>query len=365
MMTISHRANKVEASEIRKAFELAKRLKDPIDLSIGQPHFEVPAPVKDAAIQAIRDGFNRYTSTQGIPELREKIAEIFKEEFGFSPPALLVTSGTAGALTLALMTILDENDEVLITDPYFAMYKHLVNSLGGVVKFIDIYPDFRLKKEKITPLITPRTKAIVFCTPANPTGVVYSKEEILMLVEIAREHNLLIITDEIYRTFAYDTRVESPISYYDNTLVINGLSKAFGMPGWRLGYAIGPAEMIEQMTVLQQWSFICAPAPFQKAAVVALDYDMSEYIKDYHRKRDMVYEALKDKYEIVKPNGSFYFFPKAPNGDAMAFVEAAINYNLLLVPGIAFSNHNTHFRISYAASDEKLHKGLEILRKLA
>ena len=185
-----------------------------------------------------------------------------------------------------------------------------------------------------------------------------------MIVDICKKNNLLLISDEIYRTFIYDTAVESGVKYYENTLLADGFSKAYGMPGWRLGYAAGPAQLIERMSVLQQWSFICAPGPFQKAGVVALDTDMSGVIKEFHRRRDIICEALNDKFNLVKPQGAFYVFPQAPGGNASDFVKKAAQNNVLIVPGLAFSEQNTHFRISYATSEEKLRRGLEILRNL-
>ncbi|MBI4713150.1 MAG: aminotransferase class I/II-fold pyridoxal phosphate-dependent enzyme [Planctomycetes bacterium] len=365
MSHISTKALKIEASEIRKAFDLGQSLKDPIDLSIGQPNFEVAEPIKEAAIKAINEGFNRYTMTQGIPALREKLSTKFEERFGFKPPALMVTSGVGGAIVLALLTLIDDKDEVIITDPYFPLYKHIITVAGGIPKYANTYPDFRLRKEEFEKVITKRTKAIIVSTPANPTGVVYTKPEILMLVELAKKHDLIIITDEVYRSFIYDVTLASAMKYYAKTILVDGFSKAYGVPGWRLGYAAGPKEIIERMTIIQQWSFICAPAPFQKAAITALDYNMSAQIAEFHRRRDLVYNTLKDKYELIKPDGAFYAFPKVPKGDCHDFIKKAAAHNLLIVPGTAFSEQDTHFRISYATTEDKLRKGLEILLKLA
>jgi len=361
---LSKRALKIEASEIRKAFDLARSLKDPIDFSIGQPDFEVPDAVKNAAIDSIKQGFNRYVTTQGIPELRDKLIQRFTQRFGFAPGGLMVTSGVAGAIVLCMMVILDDGDEVVITDPYFAMYKHIIHITGGVARYANTYPDFKLKREEFEKVITPRTKAIIITTPCNPTGIVYSREEIMMVVDICKKNNLLLISDEIYRTFIYDTEVESAVKYYDKVLLADGFSKSHGMPGWRLGYAAGPTELIERMAILQQWSFICAPGPFQKAGIVALDTDMSAVIKEFHRRRDIVYETLKPKFNLIKPQGAFYVFPEAPGNNASEFVKKAAQNNVLIVPGLAFSEQNTHFRISYATSEAKLRRGLEILLKL-
>jgi len=362
---LSKRALKIEASEIRKAFDLARSLKDPIDLSIGQPDFEVPDVIKNAAIDSIKQGFNRYVTTQGIPELRDKLIQRFTQRFGFAPGGLMVTSGVAGAIVLCLMVILEDGDEVVITDPYFAMYKHIIHITGGLARYADTYPDFKLRREAFEKVITPRTKAIIITTPSNPTGTVYSRDEIMMVVDICKKNNLLLISDEVYRTFVYDTEVASAVKYYDKVLLADGFSKAYGMPGWRMGYAAGPTELIERMAILQQWSFICAPGPFQKAGIVALDTDMSAVIKEFHRRRDIVYETLKHKFNLIKPQGAFYVFPEAPGNNASEFVKKAAQNNVLIVPGLAFSEQNTHFRISYAVAEAKLRKGLEILLKLA
>ena len=371
---LSKRCQKIEASEIRKAFDLARTLKNPIDLSIGQPDFEVPDNVKEAACAAIKQGFNRYTPTTGIPELKTKLCEKFYKTFGFSAEggsasggehfALMSTCGAAGAITLALMVILDCDDEVIITDPYFPMYKHVTHICGGVTKYATTYPDFTLKKEVFEKLITKKTKAIIISTPANPTGRIYSKQEIMMLVELAKKNDILIISDEVYRNFTYDGEVESPIKYYPNTLYVEAFSKAYGMPGWRAGYTVGPTELIEKMTVLQQWTFICTPAPFQKAVLVALDTDMSAMLAEFHKRRDIVYNALKDSFKVVKPEGAFYIFPEAPGRDAQAFAKKAAEHNVLIVPGSAFSEQGTHFRISYAVEEKKLRQGLAILCEL-
>jgi len=263
------------------------------------------------------------------------------------------------------MVILDDGDEVIITDPYFPMYKHITHICGGVIKYADTYPDFTLKKEVFEKQITDRTKAIIISTPANPTGRVYSKKEIMMLVGLAEKRNILIISDEVYRNFIFDGKVESPISYYPNTLYVEAFSKAYGMPGWRAGYTVGPTELIEKMTILQQWSFICMPAPFQKAIITAVDTDMSDIMAEFHKRRDIVYETLKDTFNVAKPEGAFYIFPEAPGRDAAAFAKKAAEQNVLIVPGSAFSEQNTHFRISFAVNEEKLRQGLEILCKLA
>ncbi len=366
---IADRTSKIDASGIRKVFALAATLKDPINFSIGQPDFDVPEPLKEEAIKAIKAGQNKYSQTAGDALLKEKISELVKKEIGWDRPAVLVTSGVSGGLLLAFMSLINPGDEVIIPDPYFVMYKHLVNMLGGRCVFVDSYPAFQLPLEQISKAITSRTKIIVVNSPCNPTGVVYSEEQIKALAKIAAEKDLLVITDEIYDKFCYDGSCPSIANYYDKTLLMRGFSKTYAMTGWRLGYVTvheSLQDIIEQMTKIQQYTFVCAPSPFQKAAMAALDYDVSDFVVVYRKKRDLIFEGLSDKFELVKPGGAFYAFVKAPaGGSATEFVEKAIANNVLVIPGNVFSEKDTHFRISYATSDEKIQQGIEILRGLA
>ncbi len=362
---IADRMREFEASGIRKVFDLAQKIKDPVDLSIGQPDFDIPEDVKKEAIKAIERGDNRYTVTQGMPALREKIQEIEKKEQGIKGENLMVTSGVAGALTLAFMVLINPGDEVLVPDPYFVSFKHLINLCGGKIKFIDTYPDFKLTPERILPNISTRTKILIINSPSNPTGVVGNPEHLVEICEIAKKHNLIIISDEIYRKFTYDVPYQSIGKYYENTLTCGGFSKTYAMTGWRLGYASGPAKIIEEMIKLQQYSFICAPSISQAAGIKALDIDVSGYVEDYKKKRDLVYNGIKERYSVTKPDGAFYFFPQVPWGTDEEFVTEAIKRELLIIPGSVFSEKNTHFRLSYAAPSKTLEQGIEILNSLA
>jgi len=365
---IADRACKIDASGIRKVFALAAELSDPVNFSIGQPDFDVPEPLKEEAIKAIREGFNKYSQTAGDAVLRQKIGELVKKEIGWDRPAVLVTSGVSGGLLLAFLATIDPGDQVIIPDPYFVIYKHVVNMLGGKCVFVDSYPKFDLPVEKIGEAITEKTKMIILNSPCNPTGIVYSEEEIRKLAEIVVEKDILVLTDEIYEKFCYDGRCASIANYYDRTLLLRGFSKSCAMTGWRLGYAAAHEclkAVVEEMTKIQQYTFVCAPTPFQKAAIAALDYDVSEFVDAYRTKRDLLYEGLKDKFELIRPGGAFYAFVKAPGESATEFVEKAIENNVLIIPGSVFSEKDTHFRISYATSNAKIRQGVEILRGLA
>ena len=365
MLMIARRMSLIDASGIRKVFDLARKMKNPVNLSIGQPDFDVPDAVKQAAIDGINAGLNRYTVTQGIPELHERLREYLKTTRGIEPEALLVTSGVSGGLVLMFLTLIDEGDEVVIPDPYFVMYKHLAHLAGGRAKFVDTYPDFRLRREALEAAITPRTKLLALNSPCNPTGMTFSREELEMAAEVAREHDLLVLSDEIYDSFCYSAEYVSMASIYPKTLLLGGFSKSHAMTGWRLGYAAGPDEIIREMTKLQQFSFVCAPSFAQQAGVTALSCSAAGAREAYQAKRDLIYDGLKDNFEVNKPDGAFYIFPKAPWGSDQEFVEEAIKNNLLIIPGRVFSERTTHFRISYAAPEDTLKRGIDILNRLA
>ena len=362
---VALRMEHFDSSGIRKVFDLAASMTDPINLSIGLPDFDVPADVQEAAVRAIHDNKNGYSPTQGIAPLRDKLQDRIQKQYGHTVRQTVVTSGTSGGLVLALLALVNPGDEVIVFDPYFVMYKSLIGLCGGTCVLIDTYPDFRIDLGRVADAITKRTKVILFNSPGNPTGVTASDEEIRGLARLAAERNIALVSDEIYSHFNYDKPFVSPAAYNPQTIVIDGFSKSHGMTGWRLGFAHGPAEIIQQMTKLQQYTFVCAPQPAQWAGIVALDVDMKSHIDAYRRKRDMVVAGLAEDYELVKPGGAFYVFPKTPWGTDDQFVHKAIENKLLIIPGNIFSRRNTHFRISYAASDATLERGLEVLRKLA
>jgi aspartate aminotransferase/aminotransferase len=360
---IAERMARIEPSGIRKVFELARTLVDPVNLSIGQPDFDVPEPIKTAAHNAIDRGANAYTLTQGIVQLRDRLSVAIEARFPQQRREVVVTSGTSGALTLALCCVVNPGDEVIILDPYFLIYPHLVTLAGGTSVFVDTYPDFDLPVDKIVAALTPRTKAILLNSPNNPTGKVYSREKVRQLAQLAAERKILLISDEIYSLFTYENEFPSPAEYNEDVLVIDGFSKTYAMTGWRLGYAHGPQRLIQEMAKLQQFTFVCAPSMVQHAGITALDYDTSAIRTAYQAKRDKVVAALRDRYELVY-GGAFYLFVKAPGGNSHEFVTTAIRNNLLLVPGNVFSRQDTHFRLSYAADDRTLERGIEILNRL-
>ncbi len=361
---LADRTRLIELSGIRKVFELGKSLKDPVNLSIGQPHFDVPTPIKEAAKAAIDAGHNGYTLTQGAAAFRDRLVADVAARFPHPDRDVLVTSGTSGGLLLALMAAVNPGDEVITPDPYFVSYPHIVTLAGGRMVPVDTYPDFRVDPDKVKAAITPRTKMILLSTPSNPTGAVVDAEAQKSLAELADQHGILLVSDEIYRAFHYDGPASSPAAFNENVLVIEGFGKTYGMTGWRLGYAHGPKRLIAEMMKLQQFTYVCAPSVVQYAGIAAMDYDVAPIIADYKRKRDRLMAGLAGRYEFAAPGGAFYLFPKSPRGTGSEFVAEAIRHNLLVIPGGVFSGRDTHFRISYAASDATLDRGIEILTRL-
>ncbi|HOK65508.1 MAG TPA: aminotransferase class I/II-fold pyridoxal phosphate-dependent enzyme [Anaerohalosphaeraceae bacterium] len=367
---LAQRTRKIDASGIRKVFALADKLQNPVNFSIGQPDFDVPEPIKQAAVKAILDGLNRYSPTSGDARLLEKVRSKVRQETGWEEPLCMITSGVSGGLLLAFMALVDPGDEVILIDPYFVIYKHVVNLLGGKCVFVDSYPDFRLPVEKIAQAVTARTKMIILNSPANPTGTVYTEEEVRAVAQIACRHNLILLSDEIYDVFSYDHPNPCVGRFYEKTLLLKGFSKSAAMTGWRMGYAActkALAPLMEAMNMIQQYTFVCAPTPFQIASIAALEFDIRPYVEQYRQKRDRLVEGLKGYYHLEKPGGAFYLFVQKPDWAASAteFVKTAIENNVLIIPGNVFSEKDTHFRISYAATEQTIDRGIEILRRLA
>ncbi len=361
---LADRARATNISGIRKVFDLAAKIESPVNLSIGQPDFDVPDSVKESAIAGIRNGANSYTPTQGRSDLLEGISQTLGGNY--QQGEIIITSAVSGGLNLSFLALLNPGDEILIPDPYFVMYKQLALMIGAKPVYYDTYPDFKLPVEKIEARITDKTRAIVIGSPSNPTGITYSPESLKELAPILDKHGIIALSDEIYEIFSYDHPACSIADYYrERTVILKGFSKSHAMTGWRLGYAAGPREIIQTMAKFQQFTFVCAPSIAQVAGLQALNTDMSKFVDEYKAKRDLIYTGLTDiGYEVTKPDGAFYIFPQAPWKTGEEFVAKCIENNLLVIPGNVFSEKNTHFRISYAATDATIRAGLEILEKL-
>lgn len=369
---ISDRVRGIEPSGIRRIFELMATMQDPINLSIGQPHYDPPDELIEAACRAIRGGKNRYTVTQGLPELNQLVLDDVARRFGRRPETCLLTSGVSGGLMLSFLCLLNPGDEILLPDPGFVMYRHLATLCGADVRYYDVYPRtpggrFGLDLEQMERLCGPRTKIVFVNSPSNPTGGVLTRAEIRGVCELAARYGAYVVSDEIYDLFTYVDDYASPVSYAERCIQLGGFSKSYGVPGWRMGYATGPGPVLDAMKTLQQFSFVCAPSPFQYALAEAMPHiDLAPYREQYRGKRDLVARTLHKAYRLAPPEGSFYAFPELPPGvDPQQFLDAALQQKLLIVPGKAFSMRNTHFRLSFAADDAQLRQGLDVLNDLA
>jgi aspartate aminotransferase/aminotransferase len=362
---IAERMALIDSSGIRKVFDLAKSLSNPINLSIGQPDFDVPAPVRAAAVEAINAGANKYTVTQGIQELREGVLELEKARTGTHHEDILITSGVSGGILLAFMALVSPGDKVAIADPYFVMYKHLCRLMGGEPVYVDTYPDFRVTPERLDGAGAADAKLLVLNSPANPTGQIVGEGDLRAIAQWAERNEVFVISDEVYSCFCYDGKFTSIAAFTDCVLLLSGFSKSAGMTGWRLGYAIGPRQIIAQMTTLQQFSFVCAPSIVQHAGLEALKVSPDTYLEAYRKKRDLLYEGLRGRFALQRPQGAFYAFVEAPDGDGDAFCRRAIEKGLLIIPGSVFSERKSHFRISFAAPDGTIEQGIEVLNSLA
>jgi aspartate/methionine/tyrosine aminotransferase len=387
-LLISDRARNINGSGIRRVFDMKAQMKEPIDLSIGQPDFPVPRAIKQAAIDAIEQDINGYTPTYGLPKLLNRIAASVKSDIGWNAQTggltgtrVLTTLGTSGGLVLSCMAMLNPGDEIVIPDPWFVLYPYLAHFCQAKAVRCDTYPDFRMTAERVAKVITPKTKVVLTCSPGNPSGVVMSIEDNKALLDLCKSKGILLISDEIYDEFTYsESRTEadpagrlrcpSPARLpgaEGNVLVIRGFGKTYGVTGWRLGYAAGPAPLIEQMAKLQQYLYVCPPAPLQIGAIECFDVDMSKELAEYERRRNMVFERLTRVTEMGKPGGAFYGYFKVPaklNMTSEQFFMHAKDHNVLVVPGHTFSKHDTHLRLSYATKLETLERGLDVLCKL-
>lgn len=370
----SERMSRIDTSEIRRMFALAATLKNPINLSIGQPHFAAPGEIRSAIDEALARGQTAYTQTQGIVELRERLARKFQEVNGFAahPDRILISSGVSSLIQLLFLATIDRGDRVLLTDPAFLIYRSLLEFLGADIEYIpedfsaadiDAYHEGEreaaAKDRSRKPL-----KLIILCTPSNPSGHIMSTEQLQLLAGLADEQGALLVADEIYELFDYEGRFQSAAAIYPNTVTFMGYSKSYSMTGLRLSAATGPEAVIKAMTTLQQYTVVCAPAPVQWAGIAALDIDMSPYVAEYKQNRDYCLERLSGTLEFTYPAGAFYIFARIPGNDR-DFVERAIREKeLLVVPGRIFSREQNRVRISYATDRPTLERGMDALLEL-
>ncbi len=374
---------------IAKGRELAKKGYRVINLSIGQPDEPTPDNVIDETIRALKiEKFTRYTETPGIPELRQAIADYLNERYGSDVRAdeVIVGPGTKGVLFLAIAAYLGEGDEIIVPEPTYPVYSEAAKLFGAKPVFVSLEfnssEGFKLDIEAIEKLITPRTKMIVINNPHNPTGAVFSEEEIDALVEIARKHRVLILADEIYDNFVYEGGFKSLISYPDwrEWLVYtNGFSKTFSMTGWRLGYMVVKREVAQVLRRLAVNIWGCPASFVQKAGVKALrDPDtwkwVDRLVARYREMRDIMYDGLNGirGVEVWKSRGAFYMFPRVTKllNEINMSVEEFINYlidnhQLIILPGSAFpaDSSKNYVRFSFATSREEIVEGVKRFRE--
>ena len=373
---LSARTRALDFSGIRKAFERGAKLKDPINLSIGQPDFPVPSELKHAAMTAIGSDRNGYSLTQGDAAALAAIEHHLAADLGknfVQDAGVMLTSGTSGGLVLAMMALLDPGDEIIIPDPWFVAYPAMARVCEAKAVPCPLGPDFRMTADKVAPLITSKTRAVLLNAPANPTGVLPTQAEMDALARLCREKGVILISDEIYDAFVFpdgldeEGRMPSPARHDNSVLVIRGFGKSYGCTGWRLGYAAGPASIVAEMRKLQQFVYVCPPTPLQMAIPAALEVDLSPIVTRYARRRDMVMEAFDGVAEVPRPEGAFYAWVRVPEELGLTGTECtelAMQANVIVIPGDVFSSQDTHIRLSYATSEAKLAQGLGRIRAI-
>jgi aspartate aminotransferase len=367
VMRFASCTERMEISGIRKGFEGAGP--NAINLALGQSDFDTPTHIKEAAIEAIEQGFVGYTHNTGIYELRNALVDKFKRENGISCDAheIMVTSGASEALFLAISGFVDKGDEVLMGDPSFLSYAELTKLVGGKPVGVPLNEDLNLSPDAVMERITDRTRAIIVNSPSNPTGAVQTEEEIHALADIADDRDLALISDEVYEYFIYNGRHISPGRYSDNVITINATSKAYAMAGWRVGYMIAKGCALENLLKAHQYAQACACSISQKAALEAITgpQDFIASMRDEFRKRrDLMVSSLREmRIDLVTPQGAFYLFPKVGDGNTVAAELAKAG--VIVVPGSAFgSRGRENIRISYAASWANLVEALQRMRNI-
>ena len=310
----------MDASGIRKIWQMAAGMQDPVNFSIGEPDFDAPDEVKQAAIEAIEQGNNGYTLTTGYQPLRDAIAADISAKYGWTNPQVIITCGVSGGLNLSLSTLVNPGDEVLVPDPYFVMYKQLINMLGGNSVFIDTYPDFQLTAERLQSSITDSSRVMLLNSPANPSGVVYTPENLQDIAEVARKNELIVLSDEIYADFSYDTPAASIASWYENTLIRVGFSKAYGIPGIRVGWIVGPADVVGDCWAQHDYITI---GPNKLSDIMARTaVEPANRKRLYDRTREILRQNLKSMQEWLDGFGGFFTYTPHEAG-AFYFVKYA------------------------------------------
>lgn len=376
---LSKTITEIKPSGIRKFFEIANERKNTISLGVGEPDFDTPWHVRDEGIYSLEKGKTFYTSNSGLLELREEINSYLTRRcnVSYDPKSeIIITVGGSEAIDIGLRAMLDPGDEVLIPQPSYVSYEPCTILAGGKPVIIELKNEneFRLTKEELLDAITDKTKILILPFPNNPTGAIMERKDLEEIAKICIEKDIFVMSDEIYSELTYGTdhvSIASLPGMRERTILINGFSKAYAMTGWRLGYACGPKEIIEQMTKIHQFAIMCAPTTSQYAAVEAIkngDDDVAMMRESYNQRRNFLMDAFRKMgLPCFEPFGAFYVFPcikefgMTSEEFAFALLDAE---NLAVVPGTAFGDCGEGFlRISYAYSIEKLKIAMERIER--
>ena len=376
---ISKKIEGIQPSGIRKFFDVVSEMPDAISLGVGEPDFDTPYSVREEGIYALEKGRTFYTSNAGLKELREEISRYLMRKYSLDYDAdneIMVTVGGSEAIDIALRCMVDPGDEVLIPTPCYVSYLPCAVMADAVPKMIELKAEnqFKLTRQELIDSITDKTKILILAFPNNPTGAIMTREELEELVPVIIEHDLYVISDEIYSELTYDNKhcsIASLPGMKERTVTINGFSKAFAMTGWRLGYACAPKEIMKQMIKLHQFAIMCAPTNSQFAAVEALrncDDDVDRMVEAYNQRRRFLLNSFKEMgIDCFEPFGAFYVFPSIAKFGMTSeeFANRLLReQKLAVVPGTAFGECGEGFvRISYAYSIENLKQGMDRIRK--
>jgi aminotransferase len=376
---VSKRVNAISPSGIRKYFDLLDSLDGVISLGVGEPDYATPWHIIEPAIESLHKGQTMYTPNSGMPELRQELARYLRREHGLDyDPAteLLITVGVSEGLDLAMRAILNPGDEVIIPDPCYVSYEPCVVLAGGKTVAVPTREEdaFALSAAEVEARITPRTRAILIGYPANPTGAVMGRERMLELTEVAKRHNLTIVSDEIYAKLVYGvehTCVAALPGMQPSTILLGGFSKAYAMTGWRIAYAAAPKDLIAAMTKIHQYTMMCVPTMAQVAAIEALhngDRSVADMVDDYNRRRLVMVNGLRDiGLSCFEPKGAFYAFPsiRSTGLTSEEFAEGLLTEEkVVTVPGSAFGAFGEGYvRCCYATSMADIEEALTRMRR--
>ena len=375
---LSKQIRDIKPSGIRKFFDIVSEMKDAISLGVGEPDFDTPWHIRDEGIYSLEKGRTFYTSNSGLMELRQEICSYLSRTQGLSykpKDEVIITVGGSEAIDIAMRAMLDPGDEVLIPQPSYVSYEPCTILAGGKPVIIELKEEneFRLTAEELSNAITDKTKLLVLPFPNNPTGAIIEKKDLEAIAKIIEEKDIYVLSDEIYAELTYNGKhvsIASLPGMKERTILINGFSKAYAMTGWRLGYAAGPKEIIEQMTKIHQFAIMCAPTTSQYAAVEALkngDADVAEMREAYNERRRFLMHAFKEMgLKCFEPFGAFYVFPSIKEF-GMTSDEFATRFlqeeKVAVVPGTAFGQCGEGFlRISYAYSIDNLKIALDRMK---